>query len=194
MRTESENKNMSSDKLSPPNDLTMLVLRGILLALSFVLSAIDHSIPTPIAGVPGMSIGLANIVVLFALVFLSKKDAWFITIVKSIFVFFLRGPLALLLSMTGGILALLLEILLWELSKKKVSLLLLSALGGLMHNMGQIIAYGFYAKVEVKFLLPPLALTGLIAGSATAVVLKASYPFMLRWFKTRKTHDIEEPR
>ncbi len=59
-------------KASP---LTLLILRAILLALSFILSAIDHSLPTPLAGVPGMSLGLANITVLFALVFLSWKDA-----------------------------------------------------------------------------------------------------------------------
>lgn len=173
--------------------LTLMVLRGILLALSFILSAIDHSIPSPLAGVPGMSLGLANITVLFALIFLSWKDALTITVVKSLFVFFLRGPLACLLSISGGMLALVFEILLWQLSGKKTSLLLLSAMGGLLHNVGQITAYALYARVYVWLMLPPLAIAGLIAGSVTALILKALYPYMIRWFKTRKLHEIETP-
>ena len=174
-------------KASP---LTLLILRAILLALSFILSAIDHSLPTPLAGVPGMSLGLANITVLFALVFLSWKDALVITVVKSLFVFFLRGPVALLLSISGGLLALLCEILIWKISRHKSSLLLLSATGGLMPNMGQVTAYALYARVRVWILLPPLAITGIIAGSLTALVLKALCPFMERWFQTRRRHDV----
>lgn len=189
-KTDEEKKISKHYKASP---LTLLVLRGILLALSFVLSALDHSIPTPIAGVPGMSLGLANITVLFALVFLTWKDALMITVVKSFFVFFMRGPVAFLLSISGGLLALVAEILIWQISRKKSSLLLLSAVGGLMHNMGQITAYALYAQVQVWILLPPLAVEGLIAGSLTALVLKALYPFMQRWFKTRKIHETESP-
>lgn len=187
-----ENKE-SVNKKYHASPLTLLVLRAILLALSFILSALDHSIPTPLAGVPGMSLGLANITVLFALVFLTWKDALTITVVKSVFVFFIRGPVAALLSISGGLLALLVEIIIWHFSRKKSSMLLLSSMGGLMHNMGQITAYALYARVQVWLLLPPLAIAGLLAGSVTALVLKALYPFMEHWFKTRRVHEIESP-
>lgn len=169
----------------------MLVLRAILLSLSFVLSALDHSLPSFVPGVPGMSLGLANVVVLFALLFLNWKDAVFITVTKSIFVFFLRGPVSLLLSVSGGLLALFVEILLWKLSRGKVSLMLLSAAGAMSHNVGQIIAYAVYARVAVWILIPPLAVMGIVSGVITAIVLKAIYPFMERWFRTHRSYEGE---
>ncbi|NLF21510.1 MAG: Gx transporter family protein [Clostridiaceae bacterium] len=189
---------MNQSKQSPPirragghQQITMLVLRAILLSLSFVLSALDHSLPSFVPGVPGMSLGLANVVVLFALLFLNWKDAVFITVTKSIFVFFLRGPVSLLLSVSGGLLALFVEILLWKLSRGKVSLMLLSAAGAMSHNVGQIIAYALYARVAVWILIPPLAVMGIVSGVITAIVLKAIYPFMERWFRTHRSYEGE---
>lgn len=168
-----------------------MVLRGVLIAFSFILSAIDHSLPSFIAGVPQMSLGLANIVVLFALIFLGAKDAILITVVKSLFVIFLRGPISFLLSFTGGIFALTIEIILWKFSRKTVSLILLSALGGLAHNIGQIIAYSFYAQVNVSILYAPLSISGIITGILTAFVLRAMYPFMAKWFMKYKPYRGE---
>lgn len=176
---------------SANSKIVLLVLRGILIALSFILSAIDHSLPSIIAGVPQMSLGLANVVVLFALIFLSWQDALFITIVKSLFVLYLRGPVSFLLSISGGLLALLIEIIIWYISRKKSSLILISAIGGLSHNIGQILAYSFYAKVDVKILIAPLAISGIISGTLTAFVLQAIYPFMLRWFRKHQRHAGE---
>ncbi len=178
-------------RVNERNRITMLVLRAILLALSFLLSALDHSLPGFIPGVPGMSLGLANIVVLFAIVFLSSKDALAITVTKSIFVFFMRGPVAFILSISGGLLAVIVQILLWKLSRKKVSLILMSATGGLTHNLGQIIAYALYAQVRIWILLPPLAIMGLITGTVTAIILKAIYPYMERWFRTHRPYEGE---
>ncbi len=171
--------------------VTMMVLRAILIALSFLMSALDHSLPSPFPGVPGMSLGLANIVVLFALVFLTPGDALAITVTKSIFVFFMRGPVSLLLSLSGGLLALVLEILLWKGSKGKVSLILLSAVGGMAHNIGQIIAYALYARVSIWLLIAPLAITGIVTGILTALVLKAIYPHMERWFRAHRSYEGE---
>lgn len=169
----------------------LMVLRAVLIALSFILSAIDHSLPSVVTGVPQMSLGLANIVVLFALIFLGVRDAMLITVVKSIFVLFLRGPISFLLSFSGGLLALVIEIIIWKTSKKKSSLILLSAMGGLAHNIGQIIAYSFYAKVDVSILYAPLAISGIISGVLTAFVLRAIYPFMARWFLKYKPYSGE---
>ncbi len=173
----------SPKSMSP---LNRLVLRGVLLALSFILSAIDHSLPSFLPGVPPMSIGLANLVVLFSLIFLNAKDALIITLAKSIFVFFLRGPISFLLSLSGGLLALLIEVLIWVLPKKKISIYFLSAIGGIFHNVGQILAYSFYAKLNVWVLMIPLALVGLVTGILIAFILNLLTPLMDRWFKNRR--------
>ncbi len=198
MKNELEMKNeLNKSKVAPPKKrtshqhITMMVLRAILIALSFLLSALDHSLPSPFPGVPGMSLGLANIVVLFSLVFLTPADALAITVTKSIFVFFMRGPVSLLLSLSGGLLALLVEVLLWKGSRKKVSLLLLSAAGGMSHNIGQIIAYALYARVSVWLLIAPLAITGIVTGILTAIILKALYPHMERWFRAHRSYEGE---
>lgn len=159
-----------------------LVLRAMLLALAFILSFIDHSLPSIFPAFPQFSLGLSNIVVLFALIFLTWKDALFLTIAKSFMVIFVRGAISFYLSISGGLLALLIEIIIWKITKKESSLIFLSAFGGLSHNIGQVLAYSVYAQVKIWILLPPLSILGIISGILTALVLRALFPYFVNWF------------
>lgn len=181
-----DNKNNVKEKHSSYNTSSRtasLVVRALLLGLAFILSAIDHSLPSVFPGVPQMSLGLANIVVLFCLIFLSWKDALFITIAKSFSVIFLRGPISFYLSLSGGLLALFVQAIIWQITKKESSLILVSAFGGLSHNIGQILAYSVYAKVNVSILIAPLSILGIISGVLTAIVLRALYPHFVNWLE-----------
>ncbi|MEG2672808.1 MAG: Gx transporter family protein, partial [Ruthenibacterium sp.] len=82
-------------------------LLGMLFALAMVLSFLEGSL-VPLLGLPpGVKLGLANVVVMYALFFLGKADAGMLVVLKSAFSFFTRGASAGALSLAGGVLSLL---------------------------------------------------------------------------------------
>lgn len=152
-----------------------VALTAILFALAIVLSMIESIIPIP-APVPGIRLGLSNIVVMFALFFLKWRIAFSIAVLKSMFVFITRGAVAGTLSLSGGVLSILIMTVLLLTMKNRLSWLLISIAGAVFHNIGQITAASFILGTPLWFYLPFLLLFGIIAGSATSVLLKVSIP------------------
>ena len=136
---------------------------------------------TPWLGLPpGVKIGLANTVVMYALLCLGKGSAFTLTVLKSMFVFLTRGAMAGALSLGGGLLAVLAMSLLYG-PKRKVSLFMLSAVSAILHNLGQLMVLGFLMRsVYTLYYLPILLVSGLIMGSLTACCLKAAAPALKR--------------
>ncbi len=150
---------------------------GIFLGLAIVLNILESMIP-PIAFLPpGIKLGLSNIVTMYCLFFVGKSSAIVITLLKSGFVIITRGFTAGLLSMTGGLCAVGIMILLLILSKNKSSYLLLSIFGGIFHNVGQITMASFILETPLLvYYLPFILIGGLIAGALTAVLLRILMP------------------
>ncbi len=140
-----------------------LTTYALLAALAMILSFVESRIPAFFA-VPGMKLGLTNIVVLTALYKLDAKSALFINIVRIIVVSVLFGNvMAFAFSMAGGFLS-------WAvmvLSKRsgKFGITGVSTLGGIFHNIGQIlvaiIALNTYA---ISWYLPILWFSGIVSG------------------------------
>ena len=79
---------------------------GLLFALSVVLSFLEGTL-TPLLGLPpGVKLGLANVVVMYALFFLGRGSAFTLVLLKSFFVLLTRGAMAGALSLGGGLLSL----------------------------------------------------------------------------------------
>ncbi len=148
---------------------------GIMLALSAGISAAESLIPLPLGVKPGFS----NIPVMFALSELNAGISFSICLLKSVFVLFTRGTTAFFMSFTGGILAFCVMLLVYK--KSKASFVVISILGSLAHNTGQIIAACFIMGNTVIFAyLPMLIISGIIAGTATGLVLKIILPILRR--------------
>lgn len=159
----------------------LIVLTALLFAISLVLSIIESWFPPLFVAAPGAKLGLSNIAVMYALFFLKKKQAFTIAILKSIFVFAIRGAIAGALSLCGGILSLLIMILLQRIFKDKISYLLLSIAGAVFHNIGQLAAITYlYTSLYLWVYLPVLLITGVIAGIATAALLRFILPAFKR--------------
>ncbi|HMM33085.1 MAG TPA: Gx transporter family protein, partial [Clostridia bacterium] len=94
----------SSPKKNKSVNVKRIALLGMLFALAIVLSIIEGFIPVPVP-VPGVRLGLANIVIMFALFQLSKRDALGLVVLKAGFVAATRGAVAGALSLTGGLFA-----------------------------------------------------------------------------------------
>ncbi|BBF41848.1 heptaprenyl diphosphate synthase component I [Lachnospiraceae bacterium KM106-2] len=141
---------------------------GVLVALAFIFSYIESLIPFYF-GVPGMKLGLANIVVLTALYKLGVKEAYSLCIVRIILVGFTFGNLySLLYSIAGGLLSCTAMVLLKM--TKKFSQIGVSAVGGIMHNVGQItVAMIVLETSALIYYLPALLISGVLTGALIGV-------------------------
>jgi len=153
-----------------------LVLTALLFAIAIVLSVLENMLPPFITSVQGIKLGLSNIVVMYSLFFLKKRQAFLIAILKALFVFITRGVTAGFLSLVGGILSLVIMIILMIVFKDKISYLIISVFGAIFHNIGQYIAVTIIYGMQIWAYLPVLLISGLIAGIITSTLLKFIMP------------------
>ena len=142
-------------------------LTAMCVALAMILSYVESQIPSP--GVPGVKLGLANLVVVFALYRLGWKEAVGISLLRVFLVALLFGHAAsLAYSASGAVLSLVGMILLkkWD----KLSCVAVSVIGGVLHNAGQILMAWALMGANVVWYLPVLILSGTVAGIAIGVV------------------------
>ena len=109
---------------------------GLLVALCFVFSYLEFLLPLPF-GVPGMKLGLSNLVVLVALYSGGPLTAGAVSLVRILLNGFTFGtPLGMLYSIAGGVLSFLGMWLLYKI--RQFSPVGVSILGGILHNIGQL--------------------------------------------------------
>ena len=142
---------------------------GLLLALALILGYLESMLPAFFA-VPGMKLGIPNIVVLYALYHRGLREAFLINILRIIIISLLFGNgAAFIYSMAGGILS----IAVMALAKEHMGLKMTgtSILGGLFHNLGQLLAAGLLLKsFSVVWYLPVLWFAGIVSGLAVGLV------------------------
>jgi heptaprenyl diphosphate synthase len=155
----------------------LLVLTALLFAVALVLSIAEHSFPPIFTAVPGVKLGLSNIPVMYALFFLDKKPAFMIAILKGFYVLITRGFIAGILSLSGGILSLLIMLLLYVIFRERISYFVLSIFGAVFHNIGQFTVISLiYTNIYLWVYLPVLLISGVLAGMATSVLLRLIMP------------------
>jgi heptaprenyl diphosphate synthase len=147
---------------------------GLLVALAFILSYIESLIPFPL--MPGMKLGLANLVVIIALYGMGWKEALVLSLIRIILVGFTFGNLSTMLySLAGGLLSWLMMVLAKK--SKWFSMVGVSIIGGISHNIGQIIVAiltvsNVYLVTYLPLLLITGAITGTLIGFLGALILK----------------------
>ena len=157
-----------------------IALTGILFALAIAFSVIE-AWTAPFLGLPpGVKLGLANIVVMYALLFLSRRYALALAVLKAGFALLTRGSVAGLLSLTGGLLSLLVMTLMM-LPHRRPSMVLLSVAGALAHNAGQLLIVSLLMGRAVFFTSAPVLLaSGVGMGVLTSLLLRALLPALQR--------------
>ena len=142
---------------------------GLLVALSMILSYVESLVPAFVA-VPGVKVGLANIVVIFALYTLGPIEALIVSLLRVILSSFLFGSvLSLLYSLSGALLSLSGMILMKKL--KIFSTTVVSVTGGVLHNVGQILVACLVLETDVLlYYLPVLILSGVITGAVIGII------------------------
>ncbi|MBQ9862333.1 MAG: Gx transporter family protein [Lachnospiraceae bacterium] len=145
---------------------------GILVALALIFSYIEHLIPMPVP-VPGVKLGLANLVTLTGLFFLNPLQVLLILITRIALAGFMFGNLSTIIySLSGGFVSFLVMII-----AKKIKLfspLGVSILGGVFHNLGQLLIAMFVLKSNALIAyLPILIIIGSISGTLIGIAAKA---------------------
>ena len=130
---------------------------------------VEAQIPVPVP-IPGVKLGLANVITLIVLVVYRPRDAFAVLVLRILLGSIFTGtPVSLLYSLTGGILCFLGMALLCKLLQKK-HLWFISIVGAVLHNVGQILAaIAAMQSVQVIAYFPFLLVAGCITGFFTGI-------------------------
>lgn len=153
-----------------------IALCGMLTALALALSLVERMIPLELlVPIPGIKLGLANVVTMFALLFLTPKEAYAILFCRVVLASLFAGSVTqLLFSLFGGMLALTTTWLLLHKHGSWFSFYGISAASAAMHNFGQIVAAMLVMQtVDVIAYLPLLLVSSIPMGVLTGTILNA---------------------
>ena len=148
-----------------------MALLGILTAGAIVIGILESLIPS--IGIPGVKLGLSNIVILIVLYELGIWEAAFVSLVRVLIVSLVRGTflsMGFVMSLSGAVLSLGIMIL-FVLLIKKFSIIGVSVIGALFHVFGQIaVAMIYLSTAYILFYLPVIAISAIITGVLVGIV------------------------
>ena len=146
------------------NKTKKITLLGAFTAFCFILSYIEMLLPPLYTAIPGIKVGLPNVIILFVLYRFSIKEAAVVSIIRLILAAVLFGnALTLAYSFAGAVLSLAVMALLKK--TNKFSPVGVSIAGGVCHNLGQItVAALVMQTAEIGYYMIVLAVTGTLAG------------------------------
>lgn len=144
-----------------------LALMAVLTAIALTIFMLEAQLPAPVP-IPGVKLGLANIVTLTAMLILGRREAGAILAARIIMgAVFAGNPSAMLYSAAGGVLAYAAMCLLVGVVPEK-RLWAVSAVSAVAHNMGQLLACVLVVKTSGVFIYAPaLIVSGVITGVFT---------------------------
>lgn len=142
---------------------------AVFTALAMIFSYVEAILPINF-GVPGMKLGLANLVIVAGLYYLNEKDVLIISVTRILLMGLLFGNgMSLIYSLTGGMLSYLIMILMKK--KTNLSVLVISIGGGITHNIGQLIAASLViSNFHIFYYFPTLLIAGTITGLLIGIV------------------------
>lgn len=142
---------------------------GLSIAIALILSYIESQIPALIA-IPGIKAGLPNLIIIVLLYKVGWKEAVVVSILRIFLVSLLFGNVqTMTFSLAGAAVSLLSMILLKKLGD--FSCITVSIVGGVFHNVGQIITACLWTlTAQVAYYLPVLLVSGTLAGAVIGFI------------------------
>lgn len=150
-----------------------MAILAILTAGAIAISILESYIPS--IGIPGIKLGLTNILILITLYELGIWEAIFVNLARIFMTGLLRGNLftmGFFMSLTGGLLSLGIMIL-FHILIRKFSIVGVSVIGSLFHVIGQIlVAIIFLSTPYILYYLPIIAISAIITGIFVGIIAK----------------------
>ena len=146
-----------------------VAMAGMFTALAMIFSYVEVLIPINL-GIPGMKLGLANLVVVVTLYTMGAPMAFAVSMIRIVLVSATFGSLsAMLYSLAGGLLSFAGMILLKKIPN--FCMVGVSVAGGILHNMGQlIVAMAVVENIHLVSYLPPLMIAGTVTGMLIGII------------------------
>jgi heptaprenyl diphosphate synthase len=152
---------------------------GVLISLALIFSYLERFIPVNLLiPIPGIKLGLANIITIVALFLIDVKSAVVITALRCVLANVLFGtPISMIFALSGAFAALITMLLLKYGHNRFFSVIGISAGGAAAHNVGQIAAAVLVLKSTAVFAYLPLLLvasmfTGFITGIVSKIIIR----------------------
>ena len=151
-----------------------LAISAILAALAMIFSYIEALIPLPIP-IPGIKLGLANLIIIIAIYKLGFKYAFTINCVRIVTAGLLfTGVFGILYSFVGGVVSIIVMYLLHK--TKCFSMVGVSMAGGVMHNLGQLVtACLIMSNIRLMSYFAVLLFAGMISGILIGILAYLIY-------------------
>ena len=189
MRTKSSSgpagRNRSENLFHTDSPASRIALLGLLTALAVIMGYIEARIPLPLP-VPGIKIGLCNIVIVFVLYRFGGLRALLVSLVRVVVIGLLFGsPISMLYGTSGAILSLLGMVLLRKTGH--FSVIGVSGAGGALHSLGQILLASLLTGGTAIFRYLPILL---LAGEFCGVLIGLVDMILLRRLKSRRNESI----
>ncbi len=151
-----------------------IALLSVLLAFTLAIALLE-AFYMPDLFLPGMKLGLANVVILLTLYLFSVKDAAIISLLRVFIVSLISGTIfnmGFYMSLLGAVLSLLvMSLLKLVFKKKKASIITVSIAGSFFHIVGQIIIAVIFTVDSIVFYFPLIALTSIGAGFLIGLIV-----------------------
>ena len=152
---------------------------AMLVALAMIFSYVESLIPINF-GIPGMKLGVANLVTVTGMYFLEFPEVFLVVVMRILLTGFLFGNgMSIVYSLAGGILSFLVMALMKRL--KGFSVAGVSIAGGVSHNIGQIIVASVVIEnLKLIYYLPALLIAGTVTGFVMGMISKKLLPIVKR--------------
>lgn len=157
---------------------------AMLAALAMIFSYIETMIPINF-GIPGIKLGLANVVAVVALYLLEARWAFVISGLRIALVAFTFGNISMgVYSLAGGMLSLAAMVILYK--KNGYTIIGVSVIGGVFHNIGQLaVAVVTVSNINLILYFPVLLFAGVITGYLIGVAASLVLPRIDRFYSER---------
>ena len=182
LENESDQNSGTSDSEDAAPDTIAnrkLANMAMLVALAMIFSYVESLIPINF-GIPGMKLGVANLVTVTGLYFLDLPEVFLVVVMRILLTGFLFGNgMSIIYSLAGGILSFLVMALMKKL--KGFSVAGVSIAGGVSHNIGQIIVASIVVEnLKLVYYLPALLIAGTVTGFVMGMISKKLLPIVKR--------------
>lgn len=159
------------------NPLFKTAYIGLFLSLCLILSYID-SLILLFPAIPGIKLGLANLPVIICLYMLDSKSAFLLTVLKALISSLLFGSVFSMLYSLGGALCSIFAMIIFK-QFNRIHIISISVIGGVFHNIGQLIVATFVLKdMLIWYYSPVLIISGIITGALLGIVFSLVNPYI----------------
>lgn len=142
---------------------TKMVFLSLMVGIALIIYIIEAQIPVLF---PGIKLGLANIISLVTLIMVGWTEAFLVMFLRTLLGTMFSGNMSsFMFSIAGGVLSNIVMIILYYKFKEDLSLTIISIVGAIFHNIGQLLVASFIVKdFRIYVYLPVLMVSAIITG------------------------------